>query len=63
MLHLVKMQPVFLAACALAKALRTSADPTPARNALQEALGISARTADRTWAYARAWLLKKMQAG
>jgi RNA polymerase sigma factor (TIGR02999 family) len=27
-----------------------------------EALGISARTADRTWAYARAWLLKKMQA-
>jgi RNA polymerase sigma factor (TIGR02999 family) len=28
-----------------------------------EALGISARTADRTWAYARAWLLKKIQAG
>jgi RNA polymerase sigma factor (TIGR02999 family) len=28
-----------------------------------EALGISARTADRTWAYARAWLLKKVQAG
>jgi RNA polymerase sigma factor (TIGR02999 family) len=25
-------------------------------------LGISARTADRTWAYARAWLLKKIQA-
>jgi RNA polymerase sigma factor (TIGR02999 family) len=24
------------------------------------ALGISSRTADRTWAYARAWLLKKM---
>jgi RNA polymerase sigma factor (TIGR02999 family) len=28
-----------------------------------EVLGISARTADRTWAYARAWLLKKLQAG
>jgi RNA polymerase sigma factor (TIGR02999 family) len=28
-----------------------------------EALGISARTAERTWAYARAWLLKKLQAG
>jgi RNA polymerase sigma factor (TIGR02999 family) len=28
-----------------------------------EALGISARTADRTWAYARAWLLKKLQVG
>jgi RNA polymerase sigma factor (TIGR02999 family) len=27
-----------------------------------EALGISARTADRTWVYARAWLLKKLQA-
>jgi RNA polymerase sigma factor (TIGR02999 family) len=27
------------------------------------ALGISARTAERTWAYARAWLLKKLQAG
>ena len=26
-----------------------------------EVLGISARTADRTWAYARAWLLKKLQ--
>jgi RNA polymerase sigma factor (TIGR02999 family) len=26
------------------------------------ALGISARTAERTWAYARAWLLKKLQA-
>ncbi|HYT94366.1 MAG TPA: ECF-type sigma factor [Gemmataceae bacterium] len=26
-----------------------------------EALGLSARTADRTWAYARAWLLKKIQ--
>jgi RNA polymerase sigma factor (TIGR02999 family) len=26
-------------------------------------LGISARTADRTWAYARAWLLKKLQTG
>jgi RNA polymerase sigma factor (TIGR02999 family) len=25
------------------------------------ALGISARTADRTWVYARAWLLKKLQ--
>jgi RNA polymerase sigma factor (TIGR02999 family) len=28
-----------------------------------EVLGISARTADRTWAYARAWLLKKLQGG
>jgi RNA polymerase sigma factor (TIGR02999 family) len=28
-----------------------------------EVLGLSARTADRTWAYARAWLLKKLQAG
>jgi RNA polymerase sigma factor (TIGR02999 family) len=28
-----------------------------------EVLGMSARTADRTWAYARAWLLKKLQAG
>jgi RNA polymerase sigma factor (TIGR02999 family) len=28
-----------------------------------EVLGISARTADRTWAYARAWLLKKLQTG
>jgi RNA polymerase sigma factor (TIGR02999 family) len=28
-----------------------------------EALDISSRTADRTWAYARAWLLKKIQAG
>jgi RNA polymerase sigma factor (TIGR02999 family) len=28
-----------------------------------EALGISARTADRTWAYARSWLFKKIQAG
>ncbi len=27
-----------------------------------ETLGISLRTADRTWAYARAWLLKKIQA-
>ena len=27
-----------------------------------ETLGISARTADRTWAYARAWLLKRIQA-
>jgi RNA polymerase sigma factor (sigma-70 family) len=27
-----------------------------------EILGISVRTADRTWAYARAWLLKKLQA-
>jgi RNA polymerase sigma factor (TIGR02999 family) len=27
-----------------------------------EALGISSRSADRTWAYARAWLLKKLQA-
>jgi RNA polymerase sigma factor (TIGR02999 family) len=27
-----------------------------------EVLGISTRTADRTWAYARAWLLKKLQA-
>jgi RNA polymerase sigma factor (TIGR02999 family) len=26
-----------------------------------EALGISPRTADRTWAYARAWLLEKLQ--
>ncbi len=26
-----------------------------------EALGISARTADRTWVYARSWLLKKLQ--
>jgi RNA polymerase sigma factor (TIGR02999 family) len=26
-----------------------------------KALGISARTADRTWVYARAWLLKKLQ--
>src|SRR5947209_1932553 len=25
-----------------------------------EVLGISSRTADRTWAYARAWLLKKL---
>jgi RNA polymerase sigma factor (TIGR02999 family) len=28
-----------------------------------EALGISSRTADRTWLYARTWLLKKLQAG
>jgi RNA polymerase sigma factor (sigma-70 family) len=28
-----------------------------------EVLGLSARTADRTWAYARAWLLKKLQGG
>jgi RNA polymerase sigma factor (TIGR02999 family) len=28
-----------------------------------EMLGISARTADRTWVYARAWLLKKLQGG
>jgi len=28
-----------------------------------EVLGMSARTADRTWAYARAWLLKKLQTG
>jgi len=28
-----------------------------------EVLGMSARTADRTWVYARAWLLKKLQAG
>jgi RNA polymerase sigma factor (TIGR02999 family) len=27
-----------------------------------EALGISTRKADRTWAYARSWLLKKLQA-
>jgi RNA polymerase sigma factor (TIGR02999 family) len=27
-----------------------------------EALGISPRTADRTWVYARTWLLKKLQA-
>ena len=27
-----------------------------------EALGISARTADRTWLYARTWLLNKLQA-
>jgi RNA polymerase sigma factor (TIGR02999 family) len=26
-----------------------------------ETLGISSRTADRTWAYARAWLFKKLQ--
>ncbi len=26
-----------------------------------DALGISARSADRTWAYARAWLLKKIR--
>jgi DNA-directed RNA polymerase specialized sigma24 family protein len=26
------------------------------------ALGISVRTAERTWAYARAWLLKRLQA-
>jgi RNA polymerase sigma factor (TIGR02999 family) len=26
-----------------------------------EVLGVSPRTADRTWAYARAWLLKKLQ--
>ena len=26
-----------------------------------DVLGISERTADRTWAYARAWLLKKLQ--
>jgi RNA polymerase sigma factor (TIGR02999 family) len=26
-----------------------------------EALGISPRTADRTWVYARAWLLRKLQ--
>ena len=25
-----------------------------------EALGISARTADRTWAYARAWLFRRI---
>ncbi len=28
-----------------------------------EALGISPRTADRTWVYARSWLLKKLQTG
>jgi RNA polymerase sigma factor (TIGR02999 family) len=28
-----------------------------------DVLGMSARTADRTWVYARAWLLKKLQAG
>jgi len=28
-----------------------------------EVLGISARTAERTWAHARAWLPKKLQAG
>jgi RNA polymerase sigma factor (TIGR02999 family) len=28
-----------------------------------EVLGISVRTAERTWAYARAWLMKKIQAG
>ena len=28
-----------------------------------EALGISARTADRTWVYARSWLYNKMNAG
>jgi RNA polymerase sigma factor (TIGR02999 family) len=28
-----------------------------------DVLGISARTAERTWAYARAWLLKKLQGG
>jgi len=27
-----------------------------------EVLGMSSRTADRTWGYARAWLLKKLQA-
>jgi RNA polymerase sigma factor (TIGR02999 family) len=26
-----------------------------------DALGISARTADRTWAYARSWLLKRLE--
>jgi RNA polymerase sigma factor (TIGR02999 family) len=28
-----------------------------------EALGISPRTADRTWAYARSWLLNRLRAG
>jgi RNA polymerase sigma factor (TIGR02999 family) len=40
--------------------LRYFAGLTSARAA--EALGISARKAERTWAYARSWLLKKLQA-
>jgi RNA polymerase sigma factor (TIGR02999 family) len=39
--------------------LRYFAGLTSAETA--DALGISARTADRTWAYARSWLLKKLQ--
>jgi RNA polymerase sigma factor (TIGR02999 family) len=39
--------------------LRYFAGMTSAQAA--EALGISPRTADRTWAYARSWLLRKLQ--
>jgi hypothetical protein len=40
MLHLVHLQRAWLAALALAKALRTQADPAPFREPLRAALGL-----------------------
>jgi hypothetical protein len=50
MLHKIPLQQAWLAACALAKALRLQGDVAPAREALRQALDLSTNPPDQaTW--------------